>query len=192
MPGVLHEFAATNLARLIVSDLEPLVLAWGIAFPLSFTGAGGFDVGNGRRKEADASLRPNTRVGQAAALPSFVIEVGVSERLNQLRCDAHIWLSEPTGSVGVVLLIKVNGNRSIIIEQWESIPRPLRRAGTPATRPTRVNRVDLTQGRCVGAPISINLASIFDAMPAGVPNNATLVLTAQALNNFYNYYWLNM
>lgn len=50
---------------------------------------------NGRHKEADESFKPVTR--SLDDKPSFVIEVGLSESLNQLRSDAFHWLTKTNG-----------------------------------------------------------------------------------------------
>lgn len=190
--GTLHEYAAANFSRLILAELEDMGLGKGLNLPLASTGSARFGAGSGRQMEPDASFRPLSRTGQIA-LPSFVIQVGVNQTLMQLQCDACMWLTQGCGSVGVVLLIKVDDNdKSIIIEHWENIPRPLAGLSNPLPNPVKVNCVDLTQGQCVGAPISINLYSIFYTVPTGVPNNATLLLSTEALIEFYNYYWRNM
>jgi hypothetical protein len=62
-------------------------------------------------------------------------------------------------------------------------------ASTPPSRPTKINQIDLTRGGCVGAPLSVSLATILDG---GVAPGATLELNAQELNGFYTNYWLAM
>jgi hypothetical protein len=63
-------------------------------------------------------------------------------------------------------------------------------AATPAYNPGHVKRIILTQnGGCVGAPLVISFANIFDVLPAGVAAGAVLQFTAHDLNQFYESVW---
>lgn len=149
-----------------------------------------FGAGGGRQKEADTSFKPSTRVGRDA-WPSFVIEVGVSETLSQLQCDARFWLTWSAGMTKVVFLMKIDDNdKSIVIEQWEDVSQGHVHASTSTHHHLhKVNRIELTQVGCVGAPLRVSLANILDVLPRGMAVDATLVLTNEELSAFYARYW---
>lgn len=61
-------------------------------------------------------------VGRTAAnnFLSFVIEVGVSESLNELRADAEFWLLDTTNDCRLVLVVAVNQtSRWMVFELYQ-------------------------------------------------------------------------
>lgn len=67
---------------------------------------------NGRHKEADEGFEPVTR--SLVDKPSFVIEVGISESLNQLRSDAFYWLTKTNGQTKLVILIHIRLSQKVL------------------------------------------------------------------------------
>jgi hypothetical protein len=186
LPGLVHEHAIGSFSR----EMVIRSLAQGLTgYEFELMGGSRYGDGGGRRKEADAAYKPSTRLG-GGQWPSFVVEVGVSQTLSQLRCDMHFWLTKSHGMVRVVLLIKVNiTNRSIIMEHWEDVPRVPPQLATETTLPLRINRIELSLARCVGDPLCISWAKIFDVMPPNLAAGASLVLTGVDLTGFYARFW---
>lgn len=60
-------------------------------------------------KEPDESYKPSNRTS-VTDKPSFVVEVGLSETMNELRTDAHFGLSQTNGKTRLVLLIHIKRN----------------------------------------------------------------------------------
>jgi hypothetical protein len=99
--------------------------------------------GNRSKRPDKGYLQRDTR--DSEDVPSFVVEVGVSESLNGLRNDAHFWLTQTGGGTRLVLLIKVKkGDQVIEMERWEHVPstRP-RRKYSPAYHPQCQQRLVL-------------------------------------------------
>ncbi|CAG8888512.1 unnamed protein product [Penicillium egyptiacum] len=69
------------------------------------------------KKEADSSWAP-----ASTNMPSFVVEVGLSESKPQLARDAHGWLTHSSSVIVVTISIKRNAP-DIILCRWEVVPR---------------------------------------------------------------------
>ena len=141
-------------------------------------------------------------VGRTAAnnFPSFVIEVGVSESLNELRADAEFWLFNTRNDCRMVLLLAVNRtSRWMVFGLYERGTVPGRITGnTP--NPPPVPAATLCQPQIVlqhsdgaiGPPdLNIPLASLFDAgtLPPGLAGQ-NIVFNAQELGDIYDGVWL--
>jgi hypothetical protein len=97
----LHEYAHTVFMTVLTDHVRTLGIS---GDHLSPTGAGRQKGSEQRDKEADAGFKPlNTRPGKDDK-PTMVIEAGLSETLNQLRNDAHFWLTKANGEVKIVYL----------------------------------------------------------------------------------------
>jgi hypothetical protein len=128
-----------------------------------------------RSKEPDGSYKPRaTRPGLNDA-PSFVIECGVSQSMNNLRNDAHFWLTRSNGRTRLVLLISIDVTRQIVkMERWENRAntRPIRASSAlRATRPTCIQRLTInnTRSQVTGAPLILPASLIFDVLPPNLP-----------------------
>lgn len=71
-----------------------------------------------RAKEPDQLFRTKNTRPKAKDMPMLCIQVCYSESLNQLRCDAHFWLSQ-TDKVRVVILIHIENVTVLHVEHWE-------------------------------------------------------------------------
>jgi hypothetical protein len=132
-----HEFAAF---------FEDAYKAKGISrYDLVRVGSGRIKCNNARSKEADMSYRPLTRaMGQPS---SFVVEVGLSESLNRLRCDASHWLTKTNGQTKLVLLIHVNPTQKLLqMERWElrQNPRARQSASGNSSHPQKIQALKLS------------------------------------------------
>jgi len=154
------------------------------------TGAGREMRNNQRRKEPDDAFKPGTRVKKDDRA-TLVIEAGLSESMNQLRNDAHYWLTKTNGEVKIVLLIHVDRTRMTIkLERWENQPnpRPIRR-GISTDRPTKIQTLKIilqTNAPTIvnGAPLVLPINLIFGgAIPAGLPTTG-LSITATELQDY--------
>ena len=77
----------------------------------------------GRAKEGDEGFKPETRTS-ADAWPSFMVEVVVLERLQQLRNDAWFWSTKSGGETRIVLIMAINTTlKAVTFERWEDVPR---------------------------------------------------------------------
>jgi hypothetical protein len=166
---------------------------------LASRGAGREMRNNQRRKEPDDQFKPATRV-MAEDRPTLVIEAGWSESMNQLRNDAHYWLTKTNGEVKIVLLIHVKyAQRVIELERWENRPnpRPTRRS-TSADRPTKIQSLQIilqTNAPTIvsgGAPLLLPINLIFDgAIPAGRPTTGLSITAAELQEYAEEYFQLN-
>jgi hypothetical protein len=110
MPGVLHGHATASFSQELLEQLHSM----GLGGALKGLGDARFGTRGGRQKEPACSYKPSTRVGRDS-WPSLVIEVGVSQTLSQLQCDAWFWLTKSAGMTWVVFLIKIDDDEKSII-----------------------------------------------------------------------------
>ncbi|KAJ8103380.1 hypothetical protein POJ06DRAFT_241728 [Lipomyces tetrasporus] len=121
MPGIPHEVATSIFVEMFVGERARLGLPRNIFVP---TGSGRYHLSNELSKEPDASYKPQTRKG-ADRYPSFIVEVGVSQSLLQLRQDARLWLQRTNGDTKVVLLIFLNiAAGTLTFERWQHATSP--------------------------------------------------------------------
>lgn len=109
LPTSFHELAN----RSILLQLNDLLVNAGInKTDYGWSGSTWFtgNLNTRRSKEHDESFIPLGRSVTNGAFPSFVIEVGVSESLSQLRLDAQFWLLNTNNQYNLVLIIFVNRN----------------------------------------------------------------------------------
>jgi len=151
----------------------------------------GRDSGNGQRqKEPDNAFKPLDTRRRENDKATLVIEAGMSETLNQLRNDAHFWLTKTDQEVKIVLLIHVRKEDKIItLERWENQtnPRPTRGTST-AHRPTKMQSLTITvrangTTTVTGAPLTLPITLLFDVIPAGLPTTG-LDITAAELRDY--------
>ncbi|KAK9373655.1 uncharacterized protein V1513DRAFT_459497 [Lipomyces chichibuensis] len=136
------------------------------------TGAGRYHFSNELSKEQDASYIPATRQGRND-FPSFIVEVGVSQSLLQLRRDARLWLEKTNGGTKVVLLIFLNiAASTLTIERWQHATSPPPRE-TRSGRQFAAEKVQLvtyhnnTQ-QVTGDPLILPINLLFDVVPSHV------------------------
>ncbi|GES59255.1 hypothetical protein ATEIFO6365_0003053600 [Aspergillus terreus] len=110
-----HETVAEHLNLKIAFACQALGIT---PMMLSYTGRGRQQLAaTGVLKEPDKSYLPGTRGGHD--FPSFVVEVGVSEPIAQLRSDACLWLECTDGWTRLVVLVKLrHADRAMRIERW--------------------------------------------------------------------------
>lgn len=122
-----HEKAHRDMARIF--DVQTHLMGVGLQ-EFSAVGATLYKGPTGSGKECDSSwinswLRPG-------GFPCLVIEVGVSESLEQLHRDAAWWVANSAGQVNLIILISVAvQTKQIQIEKYVPFL-----ATTPATRRT--------------------------------------------------------
>ncbi|KAG0133094.1 hypothetical protein HOY82DRAFT_605166 [Tuber indicum] len=124
MPGIPHE-AVTNLFTITIANKIQAIPGHSI---LSFIviGSGRFRARGGKSKEPDSGIRPATR--KSDEFPSLVLEVGYSQTMRALRCDARWWLLNSNMRTKMVLIMKLSRNPVLLeIESWIMIPNPPRR-----------------------------------------------------------------
>lgn len=193
-----HEILHQNLMNAITAELQNM----GITMQYyAVQGAGRVRGQNSREKEPDNSFRPINTRPKFSDLPTFVIEVGVSETLKQLRNDALFWLSQTNGHVQIVLLVHGSGSHNIAatrplvitMEVWQTInnPRPHRANFAARPRiPVRTQTVTITrQGNgppvTTGAPLLLPVNVLFESVPTFV-TQSDVSLPAVVLEMYAN------
>lgn len=117
MPGPKHEALGGTLFREIERKIEGIP---GHVYAFSPVGSTRFEgTIDDHGKEADFALRPATRV-ERTSWPSLVIEVGYSERLDDLHSDASWWLRNSQGRTRFVIVAKISRDPfTLRIECWK-------------------------------------------------------------------------
>ena len=117
MPGPEHEALGGTLFREIERKIEGIP---GHVYAFSPVGSTRFEgTIDDHGKEADFALRPATRV-ERTSWPSLVIEVGYSERLDDLHSDASWWLRNSQGRTRFVIVAKISRDPfTLRIECWK-------------------------------------------------------------------------
>jgi len=108
---------------------------------------------NSRAKEADKALKPRTRGPNG--FPSLVIEVGYSESLAELRCDASWWLIGSGGATLMVIIIEISRTPlSLKVECWTMTANPnARTRRSPLEVPNRNQYFEIdARGDVTGDP----------------------------------------
>lgn len=117
MPGPEHEALGGTLFREIERKIEDIP---GHVYAFCSVGATRFEgTIDNRNKEADFALQPATRV-ERTSWPSLVIEVGYSQRLDDLHADAAWWLRNSQGRTRFVIIAKISRDPfTLHIECWK-------------------------------------------------------------------------
>ena len=186
MPRLHHEVAAEEFSRMFDHRLFSL----GLGNTLRSVGSTRYEAPSGRSKEADKAFRPSTRV-LPTDWPSFVIEVGVSESLSQLRTDAHFWIIQSGGQTKIVLLLAFNkATRVMNIERWEHTRRTrVTRRSSPPYNPTKIQALTpQANGQLTGGPLLIPASKVYDTVPPGLGLNG-FTFTGQELAQYIQDYW---
>ncbi|KAF8886823.1 hypothetical protein BD779DRAFT_1471065 [Infundibulicybe gibba] len=169
VPGLAHEIGVNKISDLIKEYLSSKGVAWET---LCTTGGARFLTTSTVKplKEPDQSYKPMATRPEVNAFPSFVIEVGVSQTLASLRCDAHKWLSKTGMATKLVLLVSINMTaRKITLERWEMVrtTRPPRTAQYRCK--CRQMLVLYADGMVIGAPLLLPARLIYDnLLPLGL------------------------
>ncbi|KAG0131590.1 hypothetical protein HOY82DRAFT_484989 [Tuber indicum] len=124
MPGIPQE-AVTNLFTISIANKIQAIPGHSI---LSFIviGTARFRARGGKSKEPDSGIRPAIR--KSDEFPSLVLEVGYSQTMRALQCDARWWLLNSNMRTKMVLIMKLSRDPALLeIESWIMIPNPLRR-----------------------------------------------------------------
>ncbi|GAD92659.1 predicted protein [Paecilomyces variotii No. 5] len=131
MPGV----AQNRVSRLMNGFLRDRLVLLSLQRLLLPAGSARMRFPTGLEKEPDEQLMPRTR-NALTDYPSFVLEVGVSETLSQLRRDARLWLTNTNGRTRLVLIVALNKTRKLMrFERWENSPNVVTRS-TRSSTPT--------------------------------------------------------
>lgn len=150
-------------------------------------------------KEGDSSYKNLMVRSNSGDWPSFVIEAGLSELLQRLRCDAQWWISHSGGQVRIVLLIKVNkAHKHVMIEKWVPRQQPTTRTSPRFARPlhpTKITTITIDQSGTpaviAGAPLTLEFNEIF-SRPAIPPVEKDIVFTRQDLDTWAKAIWLGL
>jgi large subunit ribosomal protein L40e len=161
MAGVYQAVASTTFGQIINRHTGSSFIPTGMTrFP---------NISGNRAKEADNSYVPRgTRIFGSGS-PSFVVEVGLSESLRGLRCDADFWLTQMGGKTRLVLLIEIDlCDRVMQMELWEHVPSTT--PSSPASNPQCRQRLELnaTNGQVLGAPLVLPANLLYDVVPPGL------------------------
>jgi len=124
MPSTAHVISHNFWTFSLIASL--VLLSGGdsmISTGCTLFGATRFTLSPGKNKEADASVCPPDTNS-----PTVVVEVGDSECLSQLRCDARGWLESMLLHVQLVVIICIDPPRAphltlprITIQHWKSV-----------------------------------------------------------------------
>ncbi|KAJ9235407.1 hypothetical protein DTO169E5_6123 [Paecilomyces variotii] len=169
-----HERLHTQLMFIIYEQLRNMGLEFN---EFVVEGAGRQQGNNSRQKEPDNSFCPTNTRPNKDDLSTLIIEAGLSEGLNQLRNDAHFWLTQTNERVKIVILVHGSvAQKKITIERWQNVssPRPQRtKSATVANRPTRIQQLTITKPNnsrpiVTNAPLILPLSKIFDTKPSRI------------------------
>ncbi|KAL1867594.1 hypothetical protein Plec18167_008594 [Paecilomyces lecythidis] len=175
MPGMMHN----RLSRTFVRYFDSQIMAHGVDRLLLPGGSGRIPLQNNLNKEPDEQFKPSSR-GNWDDYPTFVVEIGVSETLPQLRQNARLWLTNTDGRTRIVLLIYVHHSRSIIrFERWQNEPKNFTRSSSLMSsgsapvpgEPANMQVVEYHhRGEMLtGEPLVIPVHLLFDVVPANLP-----------------------
>ncbi|KAK9370444.1 hypothetical protein V1509DRAFT_638046 [Lipomyces kononenkoae] len=172
MPGIPHEVAKAIFEEIFFEERARLGLPRNIFVP---TGSGRYHFSNELSKEPDGSYIPQTRQG-ADHFPSFIVEVGVSQSLRQLRQDARLWLKNTNGETKVVLLIFLNiAASTLTIERWQHAtslpPRETRSGRLFAPEKVQIVTYDNNTQQVTGDPLVLPITLLLDVVPSHVPSS---------------------
>lgn len=190
MPGGAHEAASFTWAILL--GLALVAAAPGHQFPPGLTsmGATTFQL-RGRKKQADASVRPTA---SASRFPSVVVEVGSSESIQQLRIDMRLWI-EDSAEIQLGILLSIDPPLPphptlpiITVELW----RGFAPADQPRTHLHRMRQARMVWGAnwtLAATPLFVLLSDIFRGQPPAAYNSDRVFLDTtnwrqQIINNY--------
>lgn len=164
---------------------------------LAPTGATTVKVPSGSVKETDSWTNANIR-GDQDIFSCLVVESGMSESLNQLRCDAKWWMESSARRVNIVLIIWISrALRALHIEKYVpgfSQTRTSPRLARPvaATRTATVVIDCLAEPIAVtGAPMVLEFNGILDRLP-GSPLERDVVFSLEDLQPFGDNFWVGL
>jgi hypothetical protein len=169
MPSCAHERTSRTFFMCVVNKITSL--QGHTVLSVVGTGATRYDVPGKRSKEAEEGIMPAAR--GALGWPSVVFEVGITETMPALRCDAAWWLLNSYGKTRMLVVIKVTRNPfSMFLESWEMVPNPIGRPTrrNPATVPGCTQSVDIDAAGGVnpgGFQLRIPYLTIFDVPHPG-------------------------
>ncbi|KAK9327627.1 hypothetical protein V1520DRAFT_348326, partial [Lipomyces starkeyi] len=172
MPGIPYEVATWIFGEIFLGERARLGLPRNIFIP---TGSGRYHFSNELSKDPDASYAPHTRKGPDH-FPSFIVEVGVSQSLLQLRQDARLWLEKTNGETKVVLLIFLNiAAATLTIERWQhaTSPPPRKTRSGSLFVPQKVQLVtyDNNTQQVTGYPLILPINLLLDVVLSHVPSS---------------------
>ncbi|KAK9357344.1 hypothetical protein V1504DRAFT_73224 [Lipomyces starkeyi] len=172
MPGIPHEVATWIFGEIFLEERARLGLPRNIFVP---TGSGRYHFSNELSMEPDASYTPQTRKGPDH-FPSFIVEVGVSQSLLQLRQDARLWLEKTKGETKVVLLIFLNiAAATLTIERWQHAtsppPRETRSGSLFVPEQVQLVTYDNNTQQVTGDPLILPINLLLDVVPSHVPSS---------------------
>ncbi|KAG0643358.1 hypothetical protein HOY80DRAFT_1020245 [Tuber brumale] len=165
MPGAAHERTAIDFYLTLIENISSIP---GHSIrSIRSVGCTQFQVPGRRSKQGDAGLMPATRQRETD-WPSLMIEVGYSESLPLLRCDAQWWLLNSGGQTRMVIVMKIKRNPNAMrIECWEMIP----------PRYPRVTR----SGQLVGPRPGFRQSFDIDNLGTVTPTGRTMIIPYHAI-----------
>ncbi|KAK9238492.1 hypothetical protein V1525DRAFT_111374 [Lipomyces kononenkoae] len=172
MPGTPHEVATGIFGEIFLEERARLGLPRNIFVPSL---SARYHLSNELSKEPDASYKPQSRKGPDR-FPSFVVEVGVSQSLLQLRQDARLWLRNTNGDTKIVLLIFLNiAAETLTLERWQHSTSPPPRSTRSGIQfvPEKVQLVtyDNNTQQVSGDPLILPINLLLDIVPSHVPSS---------------------
>lgn len=110
-------------------------------------------------KQPDMAWRPARMVaGRNHSWPSMVLEVALSESQAKLQSDVQYWfLAAPAGAVKIVLTLKINQRKEVVIEKWENT----RAQGGPRLEQKVVVSRTRANVTITGSPLTISFSRLF-------------------------------
>jgi len=176
VPTGAHEAASQEFGALVIAAVTLMGLN---QLERRVLGATKFHAPSGApRKEPDWSMKTKIVRPNPQDFPTIVLEVGFSETLAKLRCDARLWFSISSNTIQIVILIAIKvAAREIIFEKWTVGAVPANRRTTrhtPAQLPqaeqaitiseTAPNTYAITAGM---APLTLEFDKLFLRQPVG-------------------------
>lgn len=171
MPGPVHEGASRSIYSKIEKKIENIPGHEESIYPV---GSSQFTVPRRRGKQGDESLRPLGTRPLWRDWPSVTIEVGYSESLRELQCDAAWWLENPDGKTRMVIIVKVGVDPpNIRVEAWEMYRDQTRRVTrSTAPKPSMRQSFEVNDTGAILPPdaeLIIPYEAIFDTCFPGYP-----------------------
>ena len=187
MPAVIHEYVAVLFHGIFRDRLTHVRLRREVAC----SGPSWFGSLRRRCKEPDQAYKPIGTRSVVDEWPTFVVEVGYSESIRQLRSDAKFWLLRTELKMKIALLVHINKiTRQLEIERWEAIdPRqgPVTRQYVPAVaciQSITLKQRTIYRGRSLELPVD----KVFDVVPLGLPPSG-FDLSGMQLQDWGEEFW---
>ncbi|RPB04687.1 hypothetical protein L873DRAFT_1786157 [Choiromyces venosus 120613-1] len=187
MPGAPHEALTRSFCFEVMDKVESIP---GYSrFSLSTVGATMFRFPGGRSKQGDAGFKPHDTRRRRHGGPSVMVEVGYSESLSALRCDAQWWLENTGGQTRMVIIIEISKHPNALgLECWQMIGpnQGVHRKSIPR-RSDYTQYFDIDHAGAVtpaGCDLVIPYRTLFDTSQHGDPD---IIVSAGELSEWARY-----